>query len=166
LDTDRDHLAHAVELALDAARAGEYPIGAVLVAPDGVVIGSAANAIISSGSRLQHAEVRILSQLRPYSAGLRDQRLTLYSSLEPCLMCFGAAVIAGIRRIVWACSDPFGGAGVLTERWPLPHLPIPEIVAEPYGDLRDASCAALVDFFVRQGRDDILTVWQKAGYGD
>jgi tRNA(adenine34) deaminase len=165
LNLDREHLAHAVALALDAAKAGEYPIGAVLVAPDGSVMGSAANSIRASGSRLQHAEVRVLQAVPPRESTPDDHRLTLYSSLEPCLMCFGAAVIARVSLIVWACSDPFGGAGVLTEAWPLPHLPIPHLVAEPYPDLCEASRAAMVDYFTRSNRHDILAAWQDAGYG-
>jgi len=161
---DREYLQHAVNLGLAAAETGEYPIGAVLATNSGQILAAAANQSQATLKRLQHAEVRVLQVISPRNIEIEQPPLILYSSLEPCLMCFGAAIVARISRIVWACNDPFGGAGVLLDHWPLPHLPIPEVVAEPFPDLREASRCALVRFFAENHRHDILRVWQNAGY--
>lgn len=163
-DSDRAYLAQAVDLALEAGRTDEYPVGAVLVADGGSVIGAAANQSLASGVRIHHAEMRVLEQVPTWHSALAMPHLTLYTSLEPCLMCFGAAVVSRIHRIVWACRDPYGGAGALVDRWPLPHLMIPEVVSEPYDDLRETSSRALVAFFTQTQRADILRVWEAAGY--
>ena len=99
-------------LALDQARqafdADEVPVGCVIVA-DGQVLAAARNESVATGDPTAHAESLALRR------ALRDHRdrvagSTLYVTLEPCLMCAGAIVLARVGRVVFGCDDPKAGA--------------------------------------------------------
>lgn len=100
----------AFGLAWEAFVAGSPPVGAVVVAPDGTVVarGRSRRAEASSpanqlaGSRIAHAEVNALAQLRP------DQHdgYRLYTTLEPCFLCTAATAVAHIREVHFAGEDP------------------------------------------------------------
>ncbi len=99
----------ALDLASQAAAAGEVPVGAVVV-KDGQVIGRGFNHPISSCDPTAHAEI---VALREAGAALGNYRLTgceLYVTLEPCVMCVGAMAHARIARIVYGAADPKTGA--------------------------------------------------------
>jgi tRNA(adenine34) deaminase len=107
--TDEDFMRMALAEAEKAAACGETPIGAVLVI-DGEVIAAAHNMRETWQDPTAHAESIVL---REASAGLGRWRLsdaTLYVTLEPCLMCAGALVLARIGRLVYGCRDPKAGA--------------------------------------------------------
>ncbi len=77
---------------------GGIPIGAVLVSKDGHIIGRGRNRRVQDGSVIHHAEMntsKTPAACRPLYAGA-----TLYTTLSPCFMCAGAAVLLGIRRVV------------------------------------------------------------------
>lgn len=99
-------------LAWEAYLAGTIPVGSVVAAPDGTIVARGRNRIFEApgiglaGSRLAHAEVDALSQL-PVTNRYRDH--VLYSTLEPCLLCAAAALLATVGRIEYAAGDPFGG---------------------------------------------------------
>ncbi len=99
----------ALELAREAAAAGEVPVGAVVV-KDGVVLGEGYNLTRTDADPTAHAEV---VAIRRAAAMLGSERLTdcdLYVTLEPCAMCAGAISHARIGRLYYAASDPKGGA--------------------------------------------------------
>ena len=101
-------MAHALELAREAAEAGEVPEGAVIIR-DGAVLGEGANRTVRDADPTAHAEV---VAIREAAAKLGDWRLidsTLYVTLEPCSMCAGAIVLARIPRVVYAADDPKAG---------------------------------------------------------
>lgn len=108
---DAAHMGAALALAQAAAEAGEAPIGAVLVGPDGAVLAAAHNRPIELTDPTAHAEVLAL---RGACAALGNYRLppgcTLYVTLEPCAMCAGALSHARLSRLVYGASDPKGGA--------------------------------------------------------
>ena len=104
------HMERALELARAAETQGEVPVGAIIVSADGEVIAEAANGPIALSDPTAHAEILALRQA---ATALRNYRLpgcTLYVTLEPCAMCAGALVHARIARLVYAASDPKGGA--------------------------------------------------------
>ena len=106
---DRKRMMEAVTLALAAERSGNLPIGAV-VSLDGQIIARGQNAIWQPQKSLsRHAEMEALSAL-PKSLLDRSFEMTLYTTLEPCLMCLGAILLHGIGRVVIGANDPFGGA--------------------------------------------------------
>ncbi len=104
-------MSRALELARAAAEAGEVPVGAVIVDPaSGGIIGEGANAPVLSHDPSAHAEI---IALRSAAARLGNYRLTglhLYVTLEPCAMCAGAISLARIGKVIFAASDPKGGA--------------------------------------------------------
>ena len=102
-------MARALELAQEAARAGEVPIGAVVV-KDGEVLGEAHNAPRELADPTAHAEILAL---RRAAAKLGNERLEgceLWVTLEPCAMCAGAVAHARIARLYYGAADPKGGA--------------------------------------------------------
>jgi len=99
----------AQRLAREAARRGEVPVGAVVVL-DGRAVAGAGNRTIGDHDPTAHAEVLAL---RRAARRTRNHRLTgaiLYVTLEPCLMCCGAAVHARVGRLVFGAPDPKVGA--------------------------------------------------------
>lgn len=99
----------ALDLAAEAAAAGEVPVGAVIMRGDQVVA-TAANRMCAGTDPTAHAEIEVI---RAASATLATQRLEdcdLYVSLEPCAMCAGAISHARLRRLYYAAEDPKGGA--------------------------------------------------------
>jgi tRNA(adenine34) deaminase len=107
--TDEFFMREALEQARQARRAHEVPVGAVVVLGD-VIVGRGHNAPMSHADPTAHAEVLAL---RAAGGTLRNYRLpgaTLYVTLEPCVMCCGAAVHARVDRLVYAARDPKAGA--------------------------------------------------------
>lgn len=102
-----------MSLALDEARlawlAGEIPVGAVAVR-NGRVIARGRNRKEEKGSALSHAELEVLAAATREVGDWRLFEVTLYVTLEPCVMCAGALVQARIGRLVYGCPDPKGGA--------------------------------------------------------
>jgi tRNA(adenine34) deaminase len=95
----------ALEEAYQADKLDEVPIGAVL-AQDGQMLAVGHNCPVSSNDPTAHAEIMAL---RSAGAWLRNYRLpgaTLYVTLEPCLMCFGALLQARVARVVYGAADP------------------------------------------------------------
>ena len=98
-----------IELARSAADNGEVPVGAIIVREE-KIIAEAGNAQIGRCDPTAHAEVLCL---RAASEKLRNYRLpgcTLYSTIEPCLMCAGAIIHARIELLVFGASEPRAGA--------------------------------------------------------
>jgi tRNA(adenine34) deaminase len=108
-ENDSFFMARALELAREAERAGEVPVGAVIV-KDGAIVGEGWNRPISTNDPTAHAEI---VALRDAARNLSTYRLldtTLYVTLEPCAMCAGAMVHARVKRLVYAATDPRAGA--------------------------------------------------------
>lgn len=99
----------ALELAAQAAEAGEVPVGAVLVM-NGLVIGESANAQIAEHDPSAHAEVLALRAAGKATGNYRLPGSTLYVTLEPCAMCCGALVHARVETLVFATREPRFGA--------------------------------------------------------
>jgi tRNA(Arg) A34 adenosine deaminase TadA len=105
-----DPMVGALGEARAAGERGEVPVGAVLVDADGQVLARDGNRIVERRDPTAHAEMLVL---RAGAAKLHNERLigtTLYVTLEPCAMCAGAASLARVERVVFAASDPKGGA--------------------------------------------------------
>jgi len=108
--SDHQHYMHrCLQLAERAGQLGEVPVGAIIV-KDNVVIAEASNQPISLCDPTAHAEI---CAIREAAQKLNNYRLvgcTLYSSIEPCLMCAGAALHARLDEIVYGASEPRAGA--------------------------------------------------------
>ena len=99
----------ALRLAAKAAALGEVPIGAVVVR-DGILIGRGYNLREAKHDPAAHAEMIAIRQAARREGNWRLTGTTLYVTLEPCLMCMGAILLARIERVVFGCHDPKGGA--------------------------------------------------------
>ncbi len=101
---------NALELASSALDKGEFPVGCVLVSGDKIVgRGSRVHTIYHERNELDHAEILAIRDWLS-RGGPESQELVAYTTLEPCLMCFGALVLHGVRKIVYAYEDIMGGA--------------------------------------------------------
>jgi tRNA(adenine34) deaminase len=106
---DLDYLQFALEEAIAAGRAGEVPVGAILVYQNAVLV-RAQNRVLRDNDPTAHAEV---VALRAAGLALGNHRLngcTMFVTLEPCSMCAGAMVHARLDRVVYATPDPKAGA--------------------------------------------------------
>lgn len=106
---DEQFMREALTEAERARSKGEVPIGAVIVL-DGVIIGRGHNLRETSNDPTSHAEMVAIRQAAGHIGHWRLLDTTLYVTLEPCVMCMGAAILARIPRLVYACRDPRAGA--------------------------------------------------------
>lgn len=108
---DYEHfMGKALEQARKALSAGEFPVGSVIVYQ---------NRILATGFRkgtsgdfpneIDHAEIIALKQLIDLKVNTDKNRVFLFTTLEPCMMCLGAMILSGIREIVYAYEDIMGG---------------------------------------------------------
>ena len=140
----------ALRLARDAAGAGEVPVGALVLGPDGAVLAEAANRIERDRDASAHAE---LLAMRAAAARLGSPRLvgcTLVATLEPCPMCAAAAVHFRVARVVFGAYDAKGG-GIdhgprLFDQPGCLHRP------EVIGGVRERDSGALLQVFFRARR--------------
>jgi tRNA(adenine34) deaminase len=156
-DTDLAMMRRALAAAAAAADRGEVPVGAV-VSRDGEVVAVAANEREATGDPTAHAELLAIREAADRAGTWRLTGCTLYSTLEPCPMCAGAAHAARISRLVYAAPDPKAGyAGTLH------NLPadtrLNHTFAVEAGLLREEAAALLRRFFKnrRKPRNDPQT---------
>ena len=141
---------HALGCAADAASSGDVPIGAVVLDPSGVVIGSGVNVRERDADPTGHAEVVALRAAARVRGEWRLEGCTLVVTLEPCTMCAGAAVLARVERVVFGAYDEKAGAvgslwDVVRDRR-LNHRP------EVVGGVLAEEAAALLDAFFAEHR--------------
>lgn len=107
--SDHYYMHRALEQARCAMAAGEVPVGAVVVSPEGEVIGCGHNAPCSHHDPSAHAEIEALRAAARQISNYRLERCTLYVTLEPCMMCLGAIINARIERVVYGAAEPRTG---------------------------------------------------------
>ncbi len=149
--TDSDLIALALALAGRTAESGDVPIGAVVIAPDGVIVGEGWNAREATGDPTAHAEVVALRAAARLLGGWNLTGCTIAVTVEPCTMCAGAIVNARVARVVFGCWEPKTGAAgslwdVLRDRR-LTHR------VEVRGGVLEDSCAALLRAFFAEHRE-------------
>ena len=147
---DERHMRRALELAREAGRAGEVPVGAVVVL-EGRSVGEGRNRMVGSGDPSAHAEIEAI---RSACAAVDNYRLPgaeVFMTLEPCPMCAGALVLARVKRIVFAAHDPKSGAvGSVLDLVRSPHL---NHQCEVRAGLLAKESAELLRSFFRPKRD-------------
>ena len=145
----------ALALAEEARRAGEVPVGAVVVA-DGAIVGRGFNAPISRHDPTGHAEIAALRDAARTLGNYRLPGCDLYVTLEPCAMCAGAILHARIGRVVFGARDSKTGAcGSVVDLFAEPRLNHHATVT---GGVLGDECGALLSAFFadkrRAGRPD------------
>jgi len=124
--------------------AGEVPVGALVVLDD-VILGQAHNAPIAHADPTAHAEVLALRAAARKAGNYRLPGATLYATLEPCVMCCGAAIHARIARVVYGAADP--RAGAVVSRYRLLDDVRSNHRVETLGGVLEAECGALLKEF-------------------
>ena len=141
-----------MKLALEEAERAEYldevPVGAVVVS-EGILLGRGHNQPVKLNDPTAHAEVMALRSAGAWTKNYRLTGATLYVTLEPCLMCFGALIHARVGRVVYGATDPKVGVtrwlaslegAALNHRFPLE------------GGLLEPECRAQIQAFFRRRR--------------
>lgn len=155
MSRDYEYMEIALNEARKAMQEGNLPIGALLLIND-KIIGTGKNNQVNNSDYFSHAESLLIGKNATAikEASKRKERIELFTTLEPCLMCFGTSVHNRISRIVYACKDPLAGATAIQyptdwykRRWP-------EIVREIN---RDAS----YELFTRY-MGEHLDIWENA----
>ncbi|REJ78904.1 MAG: nucleoside deaminase [Acidobacteria bacterium] len=109
-DTDEKMMKLALEAARAAGAQGEVPVGACAVDDQGEVVSVAGNAPISTCDPTAHAEVLALRAAAKKTGNYRLTGFTVYTTIEPCVMCAGALVNARVARLVFGAPDERFGA--------------------------------------------------------
>jgi tRNA(adenine34) deaminase len=139
-------LEEAVAASQGPAQTADVPVGAVVLGPDGSVVGRGRNRCLAATDPTAHAEIVAIRQAALEVGSWRLDGCTLVVTLEPCTMCAGAMLSARIRRLVYGAADPRAGAAgslwdVVRDRRLGPPV-------EVIGGVLATDCAALLaDFF-------------------
>ena len=143
-----EYMSLALDLAREAAAAGEVPVGCVIV-KDGVVVGAGRNRREEKHSALSHAEVEAIAKANQALGSWRLDGCELYVTLEPCPMCAGAILNARIPALYYGAKDDKAGCcgsvlNLFEERFN--HHP------RIYGGLLEEECVALLQSFFQNLR--------------
>ena len=118
---DERYMCQALKEAWKAFDQGEVPVGAIVVFQDRI-IGKGFNQVETLQDATAHAEMVAIGAASSFLMNWRLEECTLYTTIEPCLMCAGACIVSRMKRIVWGAPDiRHGGGGSLTNLFSLPH---------------------------------------------
>lgn len=140
----------ALEQAEEAYRAGEVPVGAVLVSPEGEVFSKKHNLKEKDFNPTGHAELLSIIDASKKLQNWRLTEFTLYVTLEPCLMCFGSMVQARIGSCVYGAYDSKGGA--LSLGYPIHKDNRLNHRFSIIGGIRHYDCSKLMSQFFKERR--------------
>jgi tRNA(adenine34) deaminase len=147
MQTDEFYMREAIKLALEAEKIDEVPVGALIVR-DGEIISSAYNTREHTKCATHHAEIVAIEEACRKMGGWRLPGVTLYVTMEPCVMCAGAIVNARIPRVVFGTRDiRFGAFGSALDLTKVPLNHTPEVTG---GVLEDETREILSEYFRRK----------------
>ena len=134
-----------------AEATGDVPVGAVVLDPDGVVIGRGWNAREADGDPTAHAELLAIREAARALGGWRLTGCSLVVTLEPCTMCAGAVVLARLARLVFGAYD--AKAGAVGSLWDVVRDRRLNSRPEVVGGVLAEECGALLAAFFRASRE-------------
>ena len=140
-------MSKALEEAHQALSMGEFPVGCVIVDKNRVLVtGARHHSAPDNQNELDHAEMLALRTLVHLNEKIKREKITIFSTLEPCLMCYAALILNGIRQIVYAYEDVMGGGTSLDLKGLNPFYRDMEIKVIPHV-LRQESLKLFNEFF-------------------
>ncbi len=143
-----NYMSEALELAKEAAAAGEVPVGCVIVS-DGKIIGRGRNRRESDKSAIAHAEIEAIGEACRALGGWRLSGCELYVTLEPCPMCAGAIINSRISKVFYGAGDSkVGACGGVLNIFEENFGHKPQIV----GGIMREECAGLISEFFKNLR--------------
>ncbi len=148
--THEDYMREAIALACTCIPNGDVPVGCVVAAPDGSIIGRGRNRREELGLATAHAEIEAINQACAALGSWRLTGCTLYVTLEPCPMCAGAIVNARIAAVRYGAKEEKSGCcgsvlNLFEERFN--HRP------RVYGGLLEEECRELLEAFFQKLRE-------------
>jgi tRNA(adenine34) deaminase len=149
MDRDARWMRAALDEAEAAFREGEVPIGAVVVRED-QVIGRGHNRTGQSGQPFEHAEMRALWSATEAVGMYGLEEAVLYSTIEPCVMCIGAVILARLPRVVFGAREPRTGA--CESIFSIPNEPRLMQRIAVIGGIEEEKCRELMQRFFEQRR--------------
>lgn len=145
---DEYFMREAIALAKEAESIDEVPVGAVVVR-DGEIIARAYNTRQTSKCATHHAEILAIEEACRVMGGWRLPGVTLYVTMEPCVMCAGAIVNARVPRVVFGALDMrFGAFGSALDLVKVPLNHTPEVVGGVLGE----ECATILSEYFKRKR--------------
>ena len=147
--TDQDYMREALALAHNCLPDGDVPVGCIIAAPDGTIIGRGRNRREADRRATAHAEIEAINQACAALGSWRLEGCTLYVTLEPCPMCAGAIINARIGAVRYGAREEKSGCcgsvlNLFEERFN--HRP------RVYGGLLEAECRGLLEEFFQNLR--------------
>jgi len=131
---------------------GQFPVGCVIVQDEKIIATGSRAGTAGEGaffSEIDHAEIRALKSLEFYDGEFRPRDAVLFCTMEPCLMCFSAVILAGIKTIVYAYEDAMGGGTNVDLRSLTPLYQESGVRVVPHV-LRQKSLDLFYDFFNKE----------------
>lgn len=144
------YMHRALELAAQAAALGEVPVGALVVDPEGEIIGRGFNQCISLHDATAHAEVMAIREAGQKLGNYRLTDCDLYVTLEPCTLCTGAIIQARINKLWYGTSEP--RTGCIESVCNLPAQPWFNHRLQVQGGLLKKACKQQLDAFFETRR--------------
>ena len=154
MDKDKFFMLEAIKMAKKAFDEDEVPVGTVLV-HDNKVVARGYNQVEKLKDATAHAEMLCLTSGSMHFNNWRLENTTLYTTLEPCIMCGGAIILARVKRLVWSTKDLRVGANgsfidVFAKKHPIHSLDITT------GVLKEISSDLLTKFFQKTRKKNVL----------
>jgi tRNA(adenine34) deaminase len=150
-DKDRYFLEKAIGEAEQALKENTYPIGAVIVDENDNLIAAGRNRVHPHQDATAHAEIDAIRNAGEaiLQAKVHREKLTMYTSVEPCPMCTGAILFAHIKKVVWAMNDDIGFGGYRKIRDSSmfdDRFNAVELIEEPFHDLKEKQSALMKEW--------------------
>jgi tRNA(adenine34) deaminase len=145
----------ALKKAEAAFLSGEFPVGCVVVQDNSVIADSSRQGTSRNRNRfseIDHAEIICLKKIEKADIGKDLGTSVLFCTMEPCLMCLGAIILSGIKKIVYAYEDPMGG-GTSCDLNQLPVLYKDSDIEIVSGVMREQSLDLFYKFFKKESNN-------------